>query len=206
MSASTFLSMSVLQFVAAYMVVVAVPGPVAFATGGVAVLRGFGKTLPLLAGIGVGRGALTALMVFGAGHLAAVLSLPAARICGALVLCAMAWRMARATPLAIDAAKKLEAGLFVEGVAIGFLSPQTAAFYAATLVGLTLKAPELVAGLSLVAIATAITVGWHGVVAVLFSRPVVRDAALRHYRAICRTAATMLCSMALYSALPSVGA
>lgn len=207
MSASTFLSTSMLQFIAAYVVVVMVPGPVTFATGGLAVVQGFGKTLPLLVGIGVGRAALTALMAFGAVHLAATLSLPAARVCGAAVLCAMAWRMARASPRTIDdSSRRLEGNLFVEGAVIGFLSPQTAALYSVALVGLMLEAPELVDGLSVVAIATIITVGWHAVVAVLFSHPILRCTALRHHRAICRIAATTLCSMALYSTLPSVGA
>jgi len=144
MSASTFMSTSMLQFVAAYVVVVMVPGPVTFATGGLAVLQGFGKTLPLLAGIGVGRAALTALMAFGAVHLAAALSLPAGRICGAAVLCAMTWRMVRAAPPTTgDSSGRFGGGLFVEGVLIGFLSPQTAALYAVALVGLMLEAPEL---------------------------------------------------------------
>lgn len=207
MSASTFLSTSMLQFIAAYLVVVMIPGPVTFATGGLAVLQGFGKTLPLLAGIGVGRGALTALMAFGAVHLAAILSLPAARICGAAVLCAMALRMVRAAPPATGASSARFGGdLFLEGILIGFLSPQTAALYAVVLAGLMLEAPALGNGLSVVAIAAIITIGWHAVVAALFSHPIVRAAALRHHRAICRTAATMLCFMAVYSALPTVGA
>lgn len=207
MSASTFLSTSMLQFIAAYVVVVMAPGPTTFATGGLAVLQGFGKTFPLLAGIGVGRAALTALMAFGAVHLAATLSLPAARICGAAVLCAMAWRMARTSPPTTgDSPRRFEGDLFVEGVLIGFLSPQTAALYAVGLVGLMPEAPALRDGLSIAAIAAIITVGWHAVVAALISRPIVRAAALRRHRAICRTAATMLCSMAFYSALPAVGA
>lgn len=207
MSAFTFLSTSMLQFIAAYVVVVMAPGPTTFATGGLASLQGFGKTFPLLAGIGVGRATLTALMAFGAVHLAATLSLPAARICGAAVLCAMAWRMVRAAPPTTgDSPRRFGGDLFVEGVLIGFLSPQTAVFFAVALIGLMLEAPELTGGLSVVAIATLITVGWHALVAALFSRSIVRDAALRHHRAISRTAATMLCSMAFYSALPAVGA
>ena len=100
MSASTFLSTSMLQFIAAYVVVVMVPGPVTFATGGLAVVQGFGKTLPLLVGIGVGRAALTALMAFGAVHLAATLSLPAARVCGAAVVFAIALPIAHGPCLA----------------------------------------------------------------------------------------------------------
>lgn len=75
-----------LQFIAAYVVMVIIPGPVTFAAGGLAVIQGFGRTLPLLLGIGIGRAALTALMLFGAVQLAAPLSLPAAKICGAVVL------------------------------------------------------------------------------------------------------------------------
>ncbi len=204
MSASTFLSMSALQLIAGYVVVVVVPGPVTFAIGGLAILRGFGKTLPLLVGIGAGRGVLTALMAFGAVHLAATLALPSARICGAAVLCGMAWHILRTTPPAMDgSSRKLEGGLFLKGVLIGFLSPQTAAFYAAAFVGFMREAPGLVAGLSVVVIAIIVTVSWHAIVAALLSHQIMRDAALKHHRAICRTAATMLCSMAFYSALPT---
>mgnify|MGYP002622325014 FL=1 len=190
MSASTFLSTSMLQFIIAYVVVVMVPGPVTFATGGLAVLRGFDGTLPLLAGIGMGRAALTALMAFGAVHLAAALTLPAARICGAAVLCAMALRMVRAVPPAPGfSSGRLEGDLFVEGVLIGFLSPQTAALYAVALVGLVLETQALGNGLLVVALATIITVAWHAVVAALFSHPIMRAAALRHHRAICWTSA-----------------
>jgi threonine/homoserine/homoserine lactone efflux protein len=196
-----------LQFIAAYVLVTMVPGPVSFATGGFAVLHGFSKTLPLLAGIGVGRAVLTALMAFGAVHLAAILSLPAARTCGAAVLCAMAWRMVRAAPPATsNSSGRFRGDLFLEGVLVGFLSPQTAALYAVALVALMLDAPALGNSLSIVVIVTVITVGWHAVVAALFSHTTIRAAALRHHRAICRTAATTLCSMALYSALPTVGA
>jgi len=93
--------------------------------------------------------------------------------------------------------------VFVEGVVIGFLSPQAAALCAAGLVGLMLEAPEFDTGLSLVAVATAISVSWYAVVAALFSHPIVRTAALRRHRVICRTAAAILCFMALYSALPT---
>ncbi|SDG91950.1 MULTISPECIES: LysE family transporter [Hyphomicrobiales] len=115
--------------------------------------------------------------------------------------------MVRATPPAMGGtSRRLEGDLFVEGVLIGFLSPQTAAFYAVALVSLMLEAPGFINGLSVVAIATIITIGWHAVVAALFSHPIVRAAALWHYRAICRTAGIALCFMALLSALPTVSA
>ena len=135
-------------------------------------------------------------------HLAAALTLPAARICGAAVLCAMALRMVRAVPPAPGfSSGRLEGDLFVEGVLIGFLSPQTAALYAVALVGLVLETQALGNGLLVVALATIITVAWHAVVAALFSHPIMRAAALRHHRAICWTSAITLCSMAFYSTL-----
>ncbi len=87
---------SILQFFAAHIVMQITPGPITFAAGSRASFQGFGRTLPLLAGICVGRVVLIGLLVFGAFHLAASLSSPAANVGGAVVLCAMAWRISAA--------------------------------------------------------------------------------------------------------------
>lgn len=79
MSGSLFLSAVMLQFLAAYMVVVMIPGPVALTTGSLASLYGLRRTVPLLLGFGFGRAVLTALMAGGTTQLTAILSLPAAK-------------------------------------------------------------------------------------------------------------------------------
>lgn len=73
MSASSFLSNSIFQFFAAYIVIEIMPGPINFATGSRASLQGFGGTLPLLAGIFAGRIFLIGLLAFGSNYLAASL-------------------------------------------------------------------------------------------------------------------------------------
>ena len=206
MSASSFLSTSILQFFAAYVVMEIMPGPITFATGSRASFQGFGRTLPLLAGIGVGRVALVSLFAFGAVYLAASLSLPAVNIAGAVVLCAMAWRIARAAPPAGGDASTLDARQFAEGMLIGFVSPQAASLLAVAFIGLALESHAPVDWLSVTTLASVVTVGWYAVVAALFSRPIVRNAAIRHHCAIRRTAATTLCSMAVYSAMPLIAA
>jgi cysteine/O-acetylserine efflux protein len=83
---SLFLSPAMFQFLLGYMVVVITPGPIALATGNLASLHGFGRTIPLLVGIGVGTATLAVLMALGAVHFAASFSVPAVKIIGAAVL------------------------------------------------------------------------------------------------------------------------
>ena len=177
-------------------------GPITFATGSLASLQGFRKTLPLLAGIGIGRVVLLGLMAFGAVRLAASLSLPVANICGALVLCAMALRMARiAPPTSESSSGTLVGKLFGEGMLIGFLSPPAASLIAVAFVGFMLAGEERVDWLPVTALATIVTVGWYVLVAAFFSRPMVRDAAVRRYRLIRAAAVVTLGAMALHSTL-----
>lgn len=202
MSSSLLLSEAMLQFLAAYMVIVITPGPIALTTGSLASLYGFGRTIPLLAGIGVGIAFLAALMAFGAVHLAASLSMPTVKVVGAVVLGWMGWRIARmAPPRMTEQPRNLQAGLFAGGVLIGFLSPQTASFFAVAFAGLMLPIQHPGEALAIAAIATVFGVGWYGLVAVLLSRPVVRVAAMRSHRSICRVAGAMLVILALVSAL-----
>lgn len=207
MSSSLLLSTAMFQFLAAYMIIVITPGPIALATGSLAALHGFGRTIPLLAGIGVGKAALAALMALGAVHLAASVPMPMVRIAGAAVLGWMAWRIARAAPTTTtEQPRKLEAGLFAGGVLVGFLSPQTASFFAIAFSGLMLPIHDSGEALAIAAIATIFGVGWYGLVAVVLSRPLVRAAAIRRHRAICMVAGSLLAILALVSAMSAFSA
>lgn len=202
MPGSVLLSTAMLQFLAGYMVIVITPGPIALTTASLAALHGFGRTIPLLAGVGVGTAVLAALIAFGAMHLAASLSLPMVKIVGAAVLAWIAWRVAKmAPPAPTEGRRNLEAGLFAGGVLIGLLSPQTASFFAVAFAGMMPPIQNAGDALAIVAIAAIFGIGWYGLVALVLSRPVVRAATLRRYRAICRTTASVLMVLAAASAL-----
>ncbi|MER8381002.1 LysE family transporter [Mesorhizobium sp. M1399] len=139
MSNSLLPSTAMLQFLAAYTVIMITPGPIGLATGSLASLHGFGRTVPLVAGIGAGTAVLAVLVALGAVHLSGSLSVPAVKIAGAAVLGWMALRIARTAPPAVgDEPQRRQAGLFAGGFLISILSPETATFFAVTFMGLML--------------------------------------------------------------------
>ncbi|GLQ55106.1 LysE family translocator [Devosia nitrariae] len=204
MSASPLLSASMLQFLMAYVVVLITPGPISFATGSLASLHGFGRTAPLLAGVGMGTAILATLMALGAMHLAGWLSIPVVKIVGAVALASIALHIARTAPPddpIMEEPRKLHAGLFIAGLLLSLLAPQTASFFAISFTGLTVPIRDLVEALSVALISGILGVGWYALLALAFSRPSVRVVARRSHRVICWVAAALLALMALYSAL-----
>ncbi|MER9339705.1 LysE family transporter [Mesorhizobium sp. M0601] len=199
MSSSLILSTAMLQFLAAYTVIMITPGPIGLATGSLASLHGFGRTIPLVAGIGAGTAVLAVLVAFGAVHLSGSLSVPAVKIAGAAVLGWMALCIARTAPPAIGEAPR-QAGLFAGGFLISILSPETATFFAVAFMGLMLPIRTSNEMLMVAAIVAIIDIGWYGFLAVALSRPLVRAAAVRHHRVICRAAGIVLAMLALVSA------
>ncbi|GLQ55093.1 LysE family transporter [Devosia nitrariae] len=207
MSDTALLSTSMLQFLVAYMVVLMTPGPISFATGSVAFLNGFGRTAPLLAGVGMGTAILAALMAIGAMNLAGWLPIPLVKIVGAAALGAIALRIARTAPPAdaiVEEPDKLQAGLFMAGLLLSLLAPQTASFFAISFMGLTLPIRDLVEALSVAVISGMLSVGWYGLLALALSRSSVRQAARRSHRAVCWVAAALLALMALFSAFSAL--
>ncbi|MER8829031.1 LysE family transporter [Mesorhizobium sp. M0938] len=202
MSSSLLLSTAMLQFLAAYTVITITPGPIGLATGSLASLHGFGRTIPLLAGIGAGTAVLAVLVAFGAVHLAASLSMPTVKIAGAAVLCWMALRIARTAPPATDETPhKRQAGLFAGGFLISFLSPEAATFFAVAFMGLMLPIQNSSEMLLVATVVAIFDIGWYGFLAIVLSRPVVRAAAMRRHRVICRVAGAVLAVLAVVSAL-----
>ncbi|HQZ11736.1 MAG TPA: LysE family transporter [Devosia sp.] len=202
MPASQLLSAAMLQFVAAYSIIVVVPGPIALTTGGIAALHGFRGAIPLLAGIAIGTAALTAAVAWGAAHLASMLSLPAAQLVGAAVLLWLAWHILHAAP-SIDAipSPRLLAERLVQGTIVAFLSPQTASLFAVSFMGFPLRIEGPADVIAVAAVTTTMSVVWYALIAVLLSRPAMRAAAVRYHRIICRAAAGGLSMLALSSAV-----
>lgn len=204
MSDSPLLSIAMLQFLAAYMVIVITPGPIALATGSLASLHGFGRTAPLLLGVGIGTAILAILMALGAVHLTGSLSIPLVKIVGAAALGIIALQIARTAPpvdTVVEGPRKLQAGLFMGGFLLSLLAPQTASFFAVSFMGLVLPIRDLGEALSVAAISGILSAGWYGLFALAFSHPSVREVVKRSHRGICRAAAALLALKALASAL-----
>lgn len=186
------------------MVVVITPGPIALTTGSLASLHGFGRTAPLLIGVGIGTAVLATLMALGAMHLAGSLSIPVVKIVGAAVLGSIALQIARTAPPAdamVEDPRKLHGGLFMAGLLLSLLAPQTATFFAVSFMGLTLPIRDFGEALLVAVISGILGVGWYGLLALALSRSPVRELVRRSHRVICWAAAALLALMALYSAL-----
>lgn len=195
-------SAAMLQFMAAYILIVVVPGPVALTTGGYAALHGFRRTIPLLAGIAMGTATLMGAIAWGAVRLASGLSLPAVQAAVPLVLTWLAWRLLRSAPAEAAGAdmppSRLWLELFAQGAAVAFLAPQSASLFTIAFLGAFRDHGGLAA---LVAVTTSMSIAWYTLIAILFSLSSLRWAALRYRRVICRVAAAGLLLMALVSVL-----
>lgn len=195
------LSAAMLQFMAAYILIVVVPGPIALTTGGHAALHGFRRTIPLLAGIAMGTAMLMGAIAWGAVHLVSVLSLPTLRAAVPLVLLWLAWRLLRSADRDASSGPplpQLRLELLAQGAAIAFLAPQSASLFTIAFLGAFREHGEIAL---LVAVTTFVSFGWYTLVAALFSKSTVRWAALRYRRLVCRIAATGLALLALRSVL-----
>lgn len=132
-------SAAMLQFMAAYILIVVVPGPVALTTGGYAALHGFRRTIPLLAGIAMGTATLMGAIAWGAIRLASGLSLPAVQAAVPLVRTWLAWRLLRSAPAEAAGADmpppRLWLELFAQGAALAFLAPQSASLFTIAFLG-----------------------------------------------------------------------
>ncbi|MER9865838.1 LysE family transporter [Mesorhizobium sp. M0136] len=198
MSNSLLLSTAMLQFLAAYTVIM-IARPYWTRDRQPCLPARLWQDDPLVAGIGAGTAVLAILVAFGAVHLSGSLSVPAVKIAGAAALGWMAQRIARTAPPAIGEAPR-QAGLFAGGFLISILSPETAAFFAVAFMGLMLPIRTSNEVLMVAAIVAIIDIGWYGFLAVALSRPLVRAAAMRHHRVICRAAGIVLAMLALVSA------
>ncbi|WP_309083231.1 LysE family transporter [Chelativorans sp.] len=186
------------------MIVVVTPGHIALTTGSLASVQGFGRTIPLIAGIATGTAVLAAFVAIGAVHFAEVFSSSAAKVAGAAVLLWLAWRLATAAPPASEDVvqpRKLQAGLFAGGFLISFLAPQSASFFAVAFTGMMLPIREIDEALTVAVIAAVFGAGWYALVAAALSHPAARALAMRRYKPICRTASSLLAIMAVLSVL-----
>ena len=176
---STSLAVPVGYF-ATYLLILATPGPNVLATGGFAALHGFGATLPLAAGVGLGAAAQGFVFFAGVGLLPSGGSWEVAgRGFSALLLAMMGWRALRSGPRLCSAAS-LAAKWPTDwrtDLTIGFCTassnPITGLFFAAQFVGPAGDLPWF-AGFPLLAATGIFAFIWALTVAAMFSQDAIR--------------------------------
>ncbi len=186
---------SLADFVLAYMLVLATPGPNMLLVGAAAALRGVAGALPLCLGVALGAGALSAALLL------AVSAAPdgaawegAGRLLGAALLLWVAVSVARLRPTGDVRRLGGRAADFAAGFCTAATNPISAAFFGAQFLGpLGGNAATGFAPLSVAAAVLFFMVG----IAVLLARPTCRRAALEWQRPIRLAAAVALALMAL---------
>ncbi len=194
------------DFLLAYLLVLATPGPNMLLVGAAAALRGAAGALPLCLGVSLGAGALNAalLLLVAAAPDGGTPGLDGAagRLLGAALLLWVEVSVARRPPLD---ARRLGRGGRAAGFAAGFCTaatnPVSAAFFAAQFLGPLGAGADggsaaVLAPLSVAAVVLVYMLG----VAMLLTRPACRRVALEWQRPVRLAAAVALAFMALSSA------
>ena len=198
-------TMSHVQFVIDYVVIIAMPGPNTLALAATTALRGLRGGVPFCFGLALGAGSLCVTIGLASGIGAASSVSGPGRVVAAGLLIWVAWSMlnrrkstgAEATHPVSLAANSLTA--FGAAFALAALNPITAAYFLSAFLGSAASAPwKPYAGFSIVIAALATL----AVIAGLVSRPPVRRAILQHDRAVRLVAALTLLSMAVRTLLP----
>lgn len=207
-----------LHFALGYLAVNAVPGPNMMAIGTLAALRGLRGVVPFCLGIAAGAGllALTLRLAFrladawAAGMPAAVPLDMAGRAAGAALLLLLALQAITAAPPALAEGRPARQPLSPRAATMAFMAgcltaagnPITAAYLAAQFLG---PLAEGGVGWLAVLIVPAQATAWGLLVAMLFSRPAFRRAALARHRLACLASGLALAAMAVAMLRPLFG-
>ncbi len=184
-----------MQFIAAYALLLAVPGPNVIAVAGQAALYGKRATLPYSVGVALGAAVLFAAVAFGRGMLGPVGEL--SRL-AAFALLFVAWNIARAGMREPSPEqRRLAVGA---GFMLAVTNPVTFAFFVAQV--LSTHVMDTAECAVITAIVPAMALGNACLMAFLFSQPWVRARVLRHRRVFALGTASCLALLAVRIAMP----
>jgi threonine/homoserine/homoserine lactone efflux protein len=192
-----------MDFLAAYVVILATPGPNMLLVGGAAAVSGIVGALPLCLGVSLGAGALCGALAMTAKLLPETPQWDEAyRLVGGVLLLWVAVSVLRQRMPGSGGRYPRRGATLVTGFCTGATNPISAAFFAAQFLGplSTSRAALLAPG----AVAT-IVMGFMLGVAVLLARPTCRALALTWHRPIRITAALILMLMAFSTAMGGQG-
>ncbi|MGF7160301.1 threonine/homoserine/homoserine lactone efflux protein [Rhodoligotrophos appendicifer] len=205
---SGFLGYGPAQIVAAYLIILIVPGPIMIAIGCLASLHGFRAALPFIIGISLGTVSLAVSVALFTTHAAAWVP---AYMLYFLATAALLWTAVRLLRSAApgDLAECSEGSpraLLSAGMVISISDPLTIAFMSAAFVGP--YAGHGTDGTSILVFALLFGIPeilWHVTAALGLSRPSIRRVAVRAHAALKATAAGILSLAAVSCAARGLG-
>jgi threonine/homoserine/homoserine lactone efflux protein len=186
-----------LQFSAAYALVLVVPGTVMLTTGSIAALQGLGPATNFILGVAAGAGLITASVGCAINTISSEFPSAVGQIGSAALLLVIAGIIVcssdRSAPTQTSVATRSVVGLIFAGLATALASPLTAMFATAMFSRpSSSQAPVAVAAATLIVVVA--NLAWYGALAMVFSHPIARSALLRHRRgARAASAAVLVC-------------
>jgi threonine/homoserine/homoserine lactone efflux protein len=200
---------TIVQFLIGYLVIIVTPGPNFVAIAGIAALRGFWATTPMVLGISVGAGCSAGIFLatLGQGSLDPFVQ-SVGRWIGAALLGFIALRILQGsfTPVAKQKASPVSVGATLcAGFVTGVTNPLTNAYFIAQYLGPAQGLGTTLAGLLTVAAAVTIMVLWGYGIAAIFSLPTARTVSLRYRRTVGIVVAASIAVMAVLMVQPSLG-
>jgi threonine/homoserine/homoserine lactone efflux protein len=197
------------QFLIGYIVVIVTPGPNFIAIGGIAVLRGFWATTPMVLGISLGAACSASLFLATLGHSALdPFVQDVGRWIGAALLGLIALQILHGSfkPVTKQKASPVSVGATLcAGFVTGVTNPITNAYVIAQYLGPFQGLESTLAGPLAVALAVLLTVLRGYGIAAIFSLPAARTASLRYRRTIGIAVAASMAVMAVMMAQPIAG-
>lgn len=192
-------------FLSTYVVLLATPGPIGLAIASLAALRGFGRTLPMIAGIAAGTAALAGTALVIGSSLSNILP---ARLMDTLAGAAMlmlAVRLALSNPFDSKAAPLITAhtGLAATGFLISILDPTLATFFLAGFAGMLRPLAGGLSGWTIVAALGIIDLIWFVMIASLMPQERIRQAVQDWHVPVRMASALSLTGLTL-AKLPSI--
>ena len=194
---------SLLQFSAAYALILVIPGTVMITTGSIAALHGFRTATTFIVGVAAGAGIITASVGLAINTLASAVPSFVAHIGSATLLLLVAGTILSSSQRTVQQARQsATAGsmiaLIFAGLASTLTSPLTAVF-ATAMFSRPLSNAHAPLG---VAVATLVVIlanlCWYGALAAAFSRPIAQAFLLRHRRSFQAGSAALLACLAFH--------
>ena len=203
---SSELLIGLFHFVAAYSLVLIVPGTIMVTAGSIAAFEGLGRAANFIAGVAAGAGAVTACAGLAADVFLHIVPALVVQAAGAIVLLLAAAMMLR-TPAAAQRpiSRATSLALAGTGMVAALTSPLTAVFTTTMFSGPLASSRAPVAILLAALLVAAANLCWYGALATFVSRPAVRFVLLKRQGATRAGSAAILVILAMLTLFGASG-
>ena len=189
------------QFMAAYALVLVVPGSIMITTGSIAALDGLGRATNFVFGVAAGAGLMTACAGLATGTLLARVPLSVGQAGSAAILLFMSVMLLAAPHVSSGARKPISTATIVTlgsaGLVTALTSPLTAIFTTAMFSGPMAGARAPLSVLLTAVLVTLANLIWYLGLATFLSRPAIRLVLLKNQGAARAGSAAMLLALAV---------